>query len=520
MTAIGYTSGDPRKVDIAGDTLTGDLVLAGDPDQPLEAATKRYVDNVVSAASGTYVDASGDTMTGSLTLSGSAGLSVAGASTFTSRVLGPTGHAYGTIAPSRTHPLWRTPSVSHQFQTGHGWTANGAASSNLNNTSVFVRGTQSASITTDTVQGSANLQKFAMSSMDLTDKMIRLICRIDDVSKVGSLNFFVGTSSLANNFKWRLWEIGGSSQLGSNGEWITLTFGWSSLNSASGSYSISSTGVPSTTSGFTDFRVQAIGTSGNAYTLDVQAVEVIDSTSATFANGVVSIVFDDGNQSVYDYAKPAMDTYNFPGTNYIIVDNLGSSGIITSSELRVMQDMCGWEIGLHAYSLTVHNNRYTSYAAAQVDDDIRNGKMWLVGNGFRGESIAYPGGEYQTTTDGVGVDSIAARYFNTGRTILFQTGFPTETFPAGMPMRMRAVSSISSTQTGANNPTTLISAGGLLDKCQLNGGWLILVFHKLVTGTATVSTECSQSDFQAIMAAINSRGIPVVPVSDVYRHFS
>jgi hypothetical protein len=44
MVAVGYTSGDPRKVDVAGDTMTGDLVLPGNPDQPLEAATKAYVD--------------------------------------------------------------------------------------------------------------------------------------------------------------------------------------------------------------------------------------------------------------------------------------------------------------------------------------------------------------------------------------------------------------------------------------------------------------------------------------------
>ncbi|MEU1457626.1 polysaccharide deacetylase family protein [Streptomyces avermitilis] len=278
--------------------------------------------------------------------------------------------------------------------------------------------------------------------------------------------------------------------------------------------------MPSTTSGFTDFQVQAIGTAGNAYTLDVQAVEVIDGTTTTFPNGVVSIVFDDGASSIYDLARPAMDTYGFQGTNYVIVGNLGTAGVMTSTQNKVLQDFSGWEIGLHSYDGTVHNNRYTSYTAAEVDDDIRHGKEWLVRNGFRGEGIAYPGGEYQRTTDGVGIDSIANRYFSTGRTILFQSGFPTETFPAGMPMRVRAVSSISSTQAGANNPTNLVAAGGLLDKCQLNGGWLILVFHKITTGAATVSTECSQADFQTVMAGIASRGIPVVPMSDVYRLFS
>lgn len=444
----------------------------------------------------------GGTITGNLAVNG--------------RLTGPVG-PYGRIAPSRNTPGWRRPTISHQFQTGHGWTAQGTATSNLNNTAAFVRGTQCATITTDTAQGSANLRKYGMPAMDLTGKMIRLICRVDDVSKISSLNFFVGTSSLNNNFKWRLWEVAASSQLGSNNEWVTLTFGWSSVNAASGTYSISSTGVPSTTTGFTDFQVQAIGTAGNAYTLDVQAVEVVDGTAATFPNGVVSIVFDDGGDSIWNYARPAMDTYGFQGTNYVIIGNLGNSGVMTTAQNKNLQDFSGWEIGLHSYDGAMHTNRYTAYTAAQVDDDIRHGKEWLVSNGFRGEAIAYPGGEYQSTTDGVGIDAIAARYFSTGRTILFQTGYPTETFPAGMPMRVRAVSSISSTQTGANVPANLVAAGGLLDKCQLNAGWLVLVFHKIVNGTATVSTECSVTDFQTIMAGISARGIPVLPVSDVVR---
>lgn len=73
----------------AGDTMTGPLFLHADPTQPLQAATKQYVDAVSAAVSGiggslanyatiSYVDSqdatkvskSGDTMTGHLTLSG------------------------------------------------------------------------------------------------------------------------------------------------------------------------------------------------------------------------------------------------------------------------------------------------------------------------------------------------------------------------------------------------------------------------------------------------------------------
>ena len=101
----GWVSVADRYVLKAGDTMTGILTLSGDPSNPLEAATKQYVDaqitandeigeltdvdvtgaantNVLAYNAGTWevydiqadltgkVDIAGDTMTGALTLSG------------------------------------------------------------------------------------------------------------------------------------------------------------------------------------------------------------------------------------------------------------------------------------------------------------------------------------------------------------------------------------------------------------------------------------------------------------------
>lgn len=52
MTATGYvsTTGDTRKVDVAGDTMTGELVLPdSSPDTALAAASKGYVDTATAA---------------------------------------------------------------------------------------------------------------------------------------------------------------------------------------------------------------------------------------------------------------------------------------------------------------------------------------------------------------------------------------------------------------------------------------------------------------------------------------
>lgn len=72
---ISQTVADGLYVNIGGDTMTAPLVLPGPPANPLEAATKDYVDSKVIEAGGgitqpeadaRYVNLDGDTMTGAL----------------------------------------------------------------------------------------------------------------------------------------------------------------------------------------------------------------------------------------------------------------------------------------------------------------------------------------------------------------------------------------------------------------------------------------------------------------------
>ncbi|MFJ8935361.1 polysaccharide deacetylase family protein [Streptomyces sp. NPDC102365] len=488
MTAVGYTSGDPRKVNDTGDTLTGSLTLSG--------------------------GASNLTVGGSGTVAGD--LSVAGR-------LAANGVALPATFPGRKAPYRDPTRIVTHFQTGHGWTTSGgvdAPTTVLNDTTDFAKGTQAAKVV---FTGNGNLDVSSLSAMDLTGKAIRFQVKVDDVSKLSQLNLRIGTSA-TNNFQWQTVALTATSKVYRSGEWTTVTVGWADVHSGAGTFSLNANRVPSATTGFTFIRFQGVATGGNC-TVHFQSVEIIDNVSATFPNGVVSIVFDDSWDSQYTLARPKMDQYGYRGTNYQIVDRVGQAGRLSLAQLRTLQDQSGWEIAGHAYSTAIHDNRLTAFTARQVDDDLRMLRAWLVSNGFDGDSYAYPGGQFESTTDGVSIEKLVARYFASGRTVLSgygaSTNVLTEQYPPPRPYRILALSGISDASGGQGLVVNLTAAGGELDTCKRLGSWLILTFHVLTTGsTGGDDGVITQTDFNTLIDAINSYGIPVKTVADVMRYYT
>lgn len=428
------------------------------------------------------------------------------------------------MLPSSPRPAWRPASWSQQFQSGHGWTASGSgvASSNVNDTDTFCRGTQSFQVVTTGTGAVANIRRLGSALPDLTGKALRLVFRVSDVTHLNQINVQVGTSTIANTFSWRLHTHASTAENQVlSGEWAVMTLSWADVRSATGTYSISSTGVPSTTSGFTDLLFQVVDdNTGNPLTVNLQAIEVINDTTETFPNGVVSVTFDDSYATQYTGARPKMDSLGFRGTLYTICDVIGTGGYLTTAQLQSVQNNSGWEVAGHAYSVTNHNAKYNTLTAAVVEDDIRNTRMWMASNGFPSASFAYPGGWFSKTSDNVSIESLACRYFSSGRGISSADNL--EIFPPPAPYRMRSITGIGSLAGASARglPSNLTGAGGSLDRCQLQGDWLILTFHEIVTGSVTTSNQCSQTDFNLIMDAINSRGIPVLPVGDVLRLYN
>ncbi|GGQ46289.1 hypothetical protein GCM10010166_13660 [Couchioplanes caeruleus subsp. azureus] len=419
-------------------------------------------------------------------------------------------------------PRWAPAKWTQNFQRSHGWTVTGGnvGSSNLNDTTEFVRGTQSISLVTAgraTATGGtadqANFQKFGGQALNMNGKAIRLMFKVSDVTKLRWITFYVGTAGLANFFRWRVHTHTNTQNWVQSGEWVFITLQWGDVQGAGGNLSLSPARVPSTKSGFTDLRFQVVDAGTGPCTVRLQSVELIDDTSATYPKGLVSITFDDSWSDVFDNARPAMDAYGFRGTTYTIADQIGTPGRYNLAQLKAAQNLSGWEIAGHAYQGAIHGARYDGVTAEKVDADAGNLRAWMVNNGFNSDSFAYPGGRFGKTTDGVSVEEIVARYFSTGRSIISADN--RESTPPPMPHRLRSLTGISSIAPGTANPANLTGPGGLLDRAQLSGGWLILCFHSVITTAPTNDAQIHKDDFESIMRAINSRGMPVLTVGEV-----
>lgn len=441
--------------------------------------------------------------------------------TFNRQLLGsPLPFPTGAYAPNLRLPRYVQPSqILTTFPSGHGWSNNAGSTLVANDTTDYISGSQAAKLTTGGTGAAANLSKTGMTSFDATAKIPRLRLKIDDITHMAGLNLYLGSSSLANNYKWVIQGGPAGSNYVTSGDWVTITLPWADATT---------TGTP-TRSALTDARIQVTDdNTSNPVTLHAQSVELIpDSSGPLTAIGgkVISICFDDCWESM-ELAKAVMDSYGWAGSCYVITDILANPQNVvepntgtrlTLAELRTMQDQYGWEIGAHAYRDGDHALTYTGMTAAQLRDDLQRQKGWLNSNGFRGASgCAYPLGQYGQTTDGASTTDVIDDFFSYARTTFSKT---VESFPPAMPYRLRATSSIS-TASGGYAPSNLTTATtGRIDQVATNGGWLILVFHKIVTGTPASTTECALSDFQAICSKISNAGIPVLPVGDVLQYF-
>ena len=425
------------------------------------------------------------------------------------------------LTPAGSPPSALRPTWGQLFQPGHGWQAagQGAASADLNDPSIVLTGSQAVRVTTAGTGTDSMVRATGLDPVDLTGRMLRLTFRVDDVAHLDRLAFQVGTGSPTDGFTWDFHvHSAKTTNYVQSGEWVVVHLAWADVASAGGAHSLNAAGTPSATSGFTAMAFHAYDDARGPITYRLQSVEAVPDTRTFFPRGVVSITFDDSYASVHDLAAPAMREHGFVGTVYNIAEAADTAGRLSTAQMRSLQNGDGWEMAGHAYATDSHNVGYSALTSAQVRNDLGRLRGWLDANAFSSPHFAYPHGAFGRTLDGEEVDRIAAEHFATARSIVFDTA---ESFIPAMPYRLKALTGLTDgTGVGGTPPTAVTAAGARLDRCAAAGDWLILCFHAVSAGAPTSSSEIRAGAFGDVLRAVADRGIPVMTVGDVMKHYA
>lgn len=393
------------------------------------------------------------------------------------------------------------------YASGHGWTANGFASSNVNDTS---DGRLSGQMLTGTTTGNSGnfptFTKTGASALNISGNCVRVWVKVDVPTNVTAITLRVAdTGGLAAN-RYISWTALASSGgvYRTNGVLIPANT-WTELSFSLGSAFTS--GSPNLAA-LTEYR-WICQDNGTAFTAHFGGIEVFSALGERYPNGVVLLGFDDCWAGQYNLAMNVLSAYGYPATIFPIVDQVGQTGSWTLAQLQQMVNI-GWEVAPHASTLSNHSNWNTLTNAQQTADVIAS-QAWIAGQGFGlSGAYAYPLGGFNG-----GADAAVASLVQVARTI--DSTLLTETLPIGNPLHMRSAAGVGG--TGGIGVTTYTTAStGVIALAKAAGALIPITFHDISSGTSTNINQCSIADFTTLVAAIASAGMAVATYAEVLHY--
>ena len=385
----------------------------------------------------------------------------------------------GTISSDTTVSAFaplpqRTETALEIFASGHGYVKQSAQGTQSDDTTDFIVGGQSLKLVSDGAGSAVFTRSPVLSPVwDLSGDQVVIKLRINDVSLITELWLFATSDSFTS--AWYTWKLNtiGLTNYAVDSEWFVVT-----LNISDAII----TGTPNRAA-IDKIQLRIKDDSTVPVTVNFNYIGTMPEPTA----GMVTFAFDDGWASQYTEAKKKLSEYGFPAIGYPISGLVDTSGYMTMDQIRELQDIHGWDIGVH------HQTNFTTVSLGEAENLIKQEKRWHLNNGFnRGsDHFAIPNGAFN-----LNLLKLFRRYFRTARTI----GTTAETFPPADWNRLRILNVI--------DTTTTASIAAAVDNARTNKYWLILLFHKIVA-SPTVSTEYSILNFGIVVDDIAIDGIKV-----------
>lgn len=372
----------------------------------------------------------------------------------------------------RYNPQQITPTNHYSLDSGWSdWYLNGTTTHDATD---YIDGTASMKIVTES-DGSLTGMRLNITDVDMSNQTFGIWLKSDNWSNVAEANVLISTEGAFTSFYYlnaKTWLVSPA-----NNEWIHLTFTLSDLI-PSGSPDLATAN---------DLIMRVIGVGGQTPTVWMDGFSTYDRTGAS--GGLVSITFDDANDSQFTTAEPYLDKYGYKGTFYIIPEEVNTGGSMTQTQVETLHNQ-GHEVAMHGAT------NLSTFSLADLQTELNEIKAYQIRYGFS-DNFSYPNGAYNDQ-----IREEVSKRFSSSRNISFLKNNPGYIDP----YYINAVSMGSSTAT-----STLT---GMIDEAIANDEWLILNFHDIVT-SASAETQLNTSKYQAVIDYLNTTGVQVMPVEQV-----
>lgn len=324
-----------------------------------------------------------------------------------------------------------------------------------------------------------------VTNLDLKNKVLYFEFYIEDVNALSKLQFTFYNSDSSNNV-YKVYDIQDSRADWKTG-WNTIIFQsneCSPLNSETDADLLSNVG-----------RIMIAQTS----TTDATSVvhwDYFGYTNSAINKGKIILTFEDGNDGVYDIAKPIMDAYGYKGVVYATKDLVGNSAFMNLDELKDLYNN-GWDISTHSQ---VDLTSLTS--SESIRTELLKNRDYLIENGFT--RSAYHFAPHLGKYNDISLAEIED-LFITSRTVKF--GYNT------LPL----IDQHQLYNIGGNN-ADISYLKTVLNHTEKSNSLTIINFHQIIDANTGSSTDTLKSTFEEFIDYLSTKDIDVVTLSEVFKN--
>lgn len=221
-----------------------------------------------------------------------------------------------------------------------------------------------------------------------------------------------------------------------------------------------------------------------------------------FNEGLLSVTFDDGYESIYKEAYPLFQQYGIHTTQYVISGVFSNKDYMSYAQVNDMY-LSGHDIACH----TVSHPDLTTLSEDQLSKELNGCKNFFAGKGITTRDFASPYGHTDDKSLAM-IQSIYRSHRNTNGDITKQNGVSDADVNTAANFNPYNLIGIT-----VRHDTSLDELKSVIDYAQTHKSWVILTYHQIDDENSTFGLN--DNNLKKQLQFISQSNIRIATVGDV-----